>query len=215
MTFEDTLASIDASLKSLLQIAMTGAFAQAEFAGTPGTVEAVAAAAPKTRVKKPVVAEGAGFALLPGDTEGTRYFVIAKHNTVARVLPGETVPSIESTTEVNGAEYEAKKAEYAKKSVTAVQTAAHAAASTQAVTASTASSSVETVSFKQVVDKLIDLSKDTRPGKGRDAITAFVAKHGVAKVPALEALNKNAALLAEVELLLAPDAVLAEDDVFA
>lgn len=213
MTFEDTLASIDASLKSLLQIAMTGAFAQAEFAGTTGTVEAVAA--PRTRAKKVAVAEGAGFALLPGDAEGTRYFVIAKHNTVARVLPGETVPSIESTTEVNGAEYEAKKAEYAKKSVTAAQTASPAAESKPAATASTASSSAETVSFKQVVDKLIELSKDTRPGKGRDAITAFVTKHGVAKVPALEALNKHAALLAEVELLLAPDAALAEDDVFA
>lgn len=213
MHIEDTLASIDASLKSLLQIAMTGAFAQAEFSGAVAGAVAEAAPVTKTRAKKAVVAEG--FALLPGDVEGTRYFVIAEHSTVARVAPGEIVPSIGGMVEVNGAEYDTKKAEYAKKSVTAVQTVAPAAESKPAVIASTASSSGATVSFKQVVDKLIELSKDTRPGKGRDAITAFVGKHGVAKVPALEALGKHAALLAEVELLLAPDAALVEDDVFA
>lgn len=218
MTIEATLESIDNSLKSLLQIALTGAFAKAEFAGAvAGVTSQVAEAAPatKTRAKKGDAAAPAAsaFTLLVGDSEGTRYFVIDKHNTAARVLPGDVIPTMDGTVEVNGDVYEAKKAEFAKKSVTAVQTAAPAAESKPAATASTASSSAATVSFKQVVDALTVLSKDTRPGKGRDAIVAFVSKHGVAKVPGLEALGKNAELLAEVEALLAPDE--AEDDVFA
>ena len=204
MTIESTLESIDASLKSLLVIAMSGASASAEL-GKPEV------AVTKTRAKKTDVA---GFTLLAGDAEGTRYFVIPKHNTVARVAPGEVVPTIESTVEVSGAEYEAKKADYAKKSATATQSAEPAAVTTAAAPAQTVSSNAAAVSFKQVVDALTLLSKDTRPGKGRDAIVAFVGKHGVAKVPALEALGKNAELLAEVEALLAPDAA-AEDDFFS
>lgn len=209
MGIEATLESIDNSLKSLLQIAMTGAFAKAEFA-EPG---ATAPAAAKTRVKKTDAAAPA-FKLLAGDAEGTRYFLIEKHNTVARVAPGETVPSIDGTVEIDGEQYAAKKEEFAKKSVTAVPSTPSAAASTPAATAPAASSGAASVSFKQVVDKLQELSRDTRPGKGRDGIVAFVTKHGVAKVPALEALGKNAELLAEVELLLAKDAAV-EEDVFA
>lgn len=222
MNFEDTLASIDASLKSLLQIAMTGAFAKSEFAAIPGLVAPLAEApAPKARAKKAdapataVVEPDVSVAATAAEPAATRYFLIPKHSTVARVLPGEVVPTIESTVEVTAAEYEAKKAEYAKKSATAVPSTSPAAVSTPAATVLTASLPVASVSFKQVVDKLIELSKDTRPGKGRDAITAFVGKHGVAKVPALEALNKHAELLAEVEVLLAPDTALVEDDVFA
>lgn len=207
MSIEQTLESIDATLKQLLTVAMTGASASAEL-GKPE------APATKTRAKK-TEAAASTFTLLAGDPEGTRYFVIDKHNTVARIEAGGVVPTIEGTVEVNGAEYEAKKAEYAKKSLTAApaaQTATPAPASTPAAAAQTASSPGASVSFKQVVDKLIELSKDTRPGKGREAIAAFVGKYGVAKVPGLEALGKNAELLAEVEALLAPDA---EADIFA
>lgn len=210
MTLEETLASIDTTLKNLLTVAMTGAAATAEL-GKPE--------APKTRTKKaelpPEINDGrkVSVKLVAGDPEGTRYFLIAKHNTAARILPGEVVPTIEGTIEIDGDEYTAKRAEFAKKSVTAAPTVSPAKASAPAATASTASSSGASVSFKQVVDKLVELSKDTRPGKGREAITAFVAKHGVAKVPALEALGKNAELLAEAEAMLAPDAV--DDDVFA
>ena len=209
MTIEDTLLSIDASLKSLLTIAMTAAAGSAEL-GKPE------APATKTRAKKADTAQAPAFKLLAGDAEGTRYFLIEKHNTVARIDAGGVVPTIDGSVEVDGEVYAAKKEEFAKKSLTSVsaaQPATPAPAETPAAPAQTASLSAATVSFKQVVDKLIELSKDTRPGKGRDAITAFVAKHGVAKVPALEALGIHAELLAEVEVLLAPDAV--AEDMFA
>jgi hypothetical protein len=207
MSIEETLSSIDQSLKSLLSIALTGAAAPADL-GKPD------APAPKASRKKTETSTAPAIKLLAGDPEGTRYFLIEKHNTVARVLAGEAAPSIDGMVEIDGDVYAAKKEEFAKKSLTAEQTANAAAASTAAATASTASSSEVTVSFKQVVDKLIELSKDTRPGKGRDALTAFLAKHKVAKVPALEAFGKHATLLAEVEALLAPDAAV-EEDVFA
>lgn len=215
MSIEQTLESIDATLKQLLTVAMTVASASAEL-GKPE------AAAPKTRAKK-TDAAASTFTLLTGDPEGTRYFVIDKHNTVARIEAGGVVPTIEGTVEVHGTEYEAKKAEYAKKSVTsasasasaaAAQTATPAPASTPAAAAPTASSPGASVSFKQVVDALTLLAKDTRPGKGREAIVAFVGKYGVAKVPALEALGKNAEMLSEVEALLAPDTA-ADADIFA
>lgn len=213
MTIEAILSSIDASLKAMLTISQTGASAVAEF----GKVE-LAAPAAKTRAKKSdaaaVPAATGNFALLEGDAEGTRYFLIEKHFTVSRVLPGEAVISIDGTVEVDGATYAAKKEEFAKKSLTSVsatQTAAPASVSTTAATASVASSSEATVSFKQVVEKLMELSKDARPGKGREAIVGFLAKHNVKTVPMLESLGKPADLLAEVEALMAPDA---EVDIF-
>lgn len=201
MSFEETLASIDASLKSLLTIAMTGASASVEL-GKPETAVTKA-----TRTKK------TDAAVIPTDTAATRYWLIEAHNTVYEQAPGAPDCTFTGAVLVTEAVYTERKAEFAKKSVTAVQTATTASASTAAATAQTASSSAAVVSFKQVVDALTSLSKDTRPGKGRDAIVAFVGKHGVAKVPGLEALGKNAELLAEVEALLAPDAVV--DDVFA
>ncbi len=210
MTLEDTLLSIEKTMKALLQIAQTfnsasAELGKAEFAATATTT--------KARGKKTDVA-AATTKLLAGDPEGTRYFLIEKHNTVARVAPGETVPSIEGTVEVDSDVYTAKKAEFAKKSVTATPTTSPAATSAGTADASTASSG-EAVKFQQVVDQLMVLSRDTRPGKGRDGVMAFIAKHGVAKVPLLEGLGKNAELLAEVNALLAPDAAPVEVDPFA
>jgi hypothetical protein len=209
MSIEDTLSSIDASLKTLVQIAQTFGNASAEL-GKPD------APASKPRAKK---VEVKAAKLLDGDPEGTRYFLIEKHNTVARVLPGETVPPIEGTTEVDGDVYLAKKEEFAKKSVTsgtqAEQSTRSAAGTTSTAPASDASSGAETVSFKAVVDALMVLSKDTRPNKGRAAITEFLAKHGKTRVPELEAIGKHADLLAEVNALLAPDAAPTEADPFA
>lgn len=211
MAIEDTLLSIDSSLKSLLLIAQTFGTASAEL----GKPDVAAPAVKATRTKK---GDAAAPKLLAGDPEGTRYFLIAKHNTVARVFPGETAPSIEGTTEVDSDTYSAKKEEFAKKSVTAgaqeAQSTPSAVVTKADAPASGASSGAETVSFKQVVDQLMVLSRDTREGMGRDGVMAFLAKHKVPKVPALEALGKNAELLAEVNALLAPAAE-AENDPFA
>lgn len=217
MSIEDTLLSIDASLKTLVQFTHTFGTASAEL----GKPEVAAPAAKTTRTKKadPGVNDGRTLSvkLVEGDPEGTRYFNIPKHNTAARVLPGEVVPSIGGTVEIDGDEYTAKKAEYAKKSATAqaAQSGASAAASTTTAGASTASSSEASVTFKQVVDQLMVLSRDTREGMGRDGVMAFCKKHGVARVPELEKLGKNAELLAEVEALLSPDAEAPESDPFA
>lgn len=209
MSIEETLSSIDASLKTLVQIAQTFGTASGEL----GKPEAPAA---KPRTKK---GEAKTAKLVDGDPEGTRYFLIEKHNTVARVVPGDTVPSIEGTVEIDGDQYLAKKEEFTKKSVTSgakVEQSTQSAQKTEnAAPASTASAGGETVLFKQVVDALMALSKDTRPGKGRQAITEFLAKHGKTRVPELDALGKHAELLAEVNALLAPDAAATEIDPFA
>lgn len=215
MTIESTLESIDASLKSLLVIAMSGASATAEF-GKPEV------AVTKTRAKKAdaVVATEAATVVttdvLAGDPAGTLYFVIEAHNTVYAQKPGEPACTFPGAVQVTAAAYTERKAEFAKKSLTGAPAAPATAVvqvSEPVATASPASSDASVVTFKQVVDALTLLSKDTRPGMGRDAIVAFVGKHGVAKVPGLEALGKNAELLAEVNALLAPVAV--EEDVFA
>ena len=212
MTIESTLESIDASLKSLLVIAMSGATATAEF-GKPEV------AATKTRTKKADAAATVtettpvGTDVVAGDPAGTLYFVIEAHNTVYAQKPGEAACTFPGAAQVTAAVYTERKAEFAKKSLTGAPAAPATAlvkASEPAVTASTVSSSASVVTFKEVVDALTLLSKDTRPGMGREAIVAFVGKHGVAKVPGLEALGKNAELLAEVNVLLA-----VEEDVFA
>jgi len=208
MSIEDTLLSIDTSLKTLVQIAQTFGTASAEL-GKPEVTR-------KPRAKKDDAKDAT---LAEGDPEGTRYFLIEKHNTVARVLPGEVVPIIGGTVEVDSDVYLAKKEEFAKKSVTngaaAEQSTQPAAATANAAPASGASSGEETVSFKAVVDALMALSKDTRPGKGRTAITEFLTKYGKTRVPELESLGKHADLLAEVNTMLAPDPAPAEVDPFA
>lgn len=51
--------------------------------------------------------------LVAGDKEGTRYFHIAAHNTVAAVEPGGTIPNITGAIEIDGDEYTTLKASYA------------------------------------------------------------------------------------------------------
>jgi len=215
MTIESTLESIDASLKSLLVIAMSAGNASAEF-GKPEV------AVTKTRAKKAdagiPASETATVStnVVDGDPAGTLYFVIDAHNTVYAQKPGEPACTFPGAVQASSAHYLERKAEFAKKSLTGAPAAPATAlvqASAPAATASPALSEGSVVTFKQVVDALTLLSKDTRPGMGRDAIVAFVGKHGVAKVPGLEALGKNAELLAEVEAMLAPVAI--DEDVFA
>lgn len=219
MTIENTLLSIDTTLKSLLVIAQTGANATAEF-GAPGAVVAAVAAVTKAKTKPAAAKAEPSTTPVSTDDMSISYFHIPKHNTVGQVAPGEDLPSIESTVEVSRDEYETLKADYAKKSATGAQTTPPAAAATPPAAAATVSPSVASASFEEVVAALTTLSKDARPGKGRDAIMALLAKHlpdmpaADRKVPKLAALKKNDELLAEVEALNAPD-TLVEDDVFA
>lgn len=246
MTFEATLQSIDASLKALVVMAQTGSSAAHTFgvaadaahaAANVGFVASLAVSAAKAprKTKEPVGQTSAALesemataatnplGLVPGDPEGTRYWVIEKHNTVYAQKPGDIDCSIEGAKIESAAFYLEKKAEFAKKSLipplAAAPSTAPAAASTPAATAATASPSVATPSFKDVTDKLIELSKDVRPGKGREALVALLAKYlpeveaTARKVPTLSTLGKNTEIMAEVLALLAPDAEV-EVDIF-
>jgi hypothetical protein len=230
----ETLISIDSSLKRLVQIAETQNTATEEL-GAPKAEFTIKGTRTRAKAEKsePAAATAAApatepastsvFELAEGDPVGTRYFIIDKHNSVARVLPGENVPSISGMVEVGGNAYLHAKAEQAKKSATAqpqatvAQTAASAASTTAG--ASTASSTGANVSFQQVVDALMKLAQDPRDGMGRPAVTTFLAKHlpneSKPRVPVLESLGKNAELLTEVEQLLIPVAASAvADDIF-
>jgi hypothetical protein len=229
----ETLISIDTSLKRLVQIAETQNTATEEL-GAPKAAEFTIKGT-RTRAKADKVeptapeatsttAQTSTFELAEGDPVGTRYYIIDKHNSVARVLPGEHIPSISGMVEVGGNAYLHAKAEQAKKSVTAqpqatvAQTAAPAQ-TTAPAGASTASSKGVDASFQPVVDALMKLAQDPREGMGRPAVTAFLAKHlpneSKPRVPVLASLGKHAELLAEVELLLNPVATSAvADDIF-
>jgi len=74
--------------------------------------------------------------LRAGDPEGTRYFHIEQHNTVAAVKPGEPVPSIPGTKEIDGDEYDTLKAKYASALVPEGNGATAAPATSNAANAS-------------------------------------------------------------------------------
>ncbi len=231
MTIEATLQSIDASLKALVVIAQSGASAVHTFGViTDTTTEAPVAVKAPRKAKEAPAGSAADevrqdiLGRVDGDPEGTRYWVIEKHNTVYAQKPGDIDCTIEGAKIESAAFYLEKKAEFAKKSVipplAATPTTAPAAVSTPAATAVIASSSGEMPSFKAVTDKLIELSKDTRPGKGREALVCLLAKYlpdvdvMARKVPALAALGKNDQIMADALAMLAPDAEV-EVDIFA
>lgn len=121
-----------------------------------------------------------------------RYFHIPKHNTVAEVKPGDVVPTIESTVEIKKAEYDKLKKQYAEPKTDAVP-------------------------FAKLTERATALSK-IMPNGGEE-LRALLKKHlpGVEKpkFPALEALKKNAEILAELEAVitkLSEPAPAAEED---
>lgn len=161
---------------------------------------AAAAATPKT--------EAHTLAPVEGDPEGTRYWLIADKNTVYAERPGDPAPNLPGAVIVSATEYLAKKEEFAKKfahlsQAAAEPTTAPAAAPAQSTpAASTASSDTVSVSFKQVVDKLQELNRSTAAGHGRDGVMAVLTKFGKTRVPELESVGDNAAVLAAVEAIL-------------
>lgn len=154
--------------------------------------------------------------VVTGDPEGTIYWLIAKHSTVYAQKPGETGPNIEGAVRVGAIEFIQKKEEFAKKSLTAQGAAQTGSTATQGDSSPKPDASPASgVSFQQLTAKLMELNSSKEPGHGREALKAFLVKHlGEGKtVPALEALKKNAELLAEVEAILKP-AGAADDNLF-
>ena len=144
--------------------------------------------------------------LLPGDPPGTRYFVVAEHNTVYRQLPGMTDCTLSGAVIVSGPHYLEAKAEIEKKfptaaaaaqSATAAQAATVVTAPTATAPAATASGSDE-LTFEKVIEKVRELNN----AMGRDGVMALLTRYGVEKVPALQGKASNGDLIAAADEIL-------------
>jgi hypothetical protein len=179
--------------------------------GGKGKVDAPAPsptpAAPQTTSVRATVPLGAAndgktpsLKLAAGDPEGTLYFHVAAHSTVAAVKPGEVVPNMAGLVEVDGEVYATLKAQYAAKVPPAAGAAPAASPAPATPSASTASSSAPATSPQagsadtgaQVLAKCQALHK----AKGNPALAEMLKTYGVDRVPALVALtDKHAAIL--------------------
>lgn len=216
MTIEQTLAEINESLKTLVRIAQTSASAPQELGAAPEK-----ATSRKNTKKDPEQTTATTDAL--GNPAGTVYFDIEKHNTVYAQRPGDAPPNIEPVVQVSAEVYSQKKAEYEKKiSDVAAKSSTAATAPTATLEAGSASQSSETVSFKDVTAKLMEVSKMTKEGMpdfGRNHIISilkqFLPNAEKPTVPQLEPLNKNAEILAAAtKILTGGTSVAAADPLF-
>jgi hypothetical protein len=204
MNIEQRLESMDNSLKLLVTImqsagVMTAAAAEVT---TPAPAPAPADGKPKT-TRKPKD-EPAKVDVVDGDAEGTRYWVSDSLAQVYAQKPGDPDPEDQTFKIESSAHYLAKKAEFAKNASAAAAASPATAGSDPSVTAQVAGASE--VTFKQVTDSILELSKHTGPNGGRDGVLAVLKQFGCEgkKVPDLGGLNKNAEILAFVKAQMAP-----------
>ena len=200
MSLEQTLSQTNTLLTQLITILTTGIEARA-------MVEAPA------EKKKP--AEKKPKMLVDGDPEGTRYFVVEKHNTVYAQKPGDPDCTLPGALIVPGEIYLQKKAEFSAKTA-AVLAAQNSPAVTPPAastpTAPTASSPTSApsaeVGFQQIVDRITVLNKSPQPGHGREGVLAILRKYlpndERPSVTKLQPLGRNAEILADIEAALAP-----------
>lgn len=226
MALESDIQELNATGKALIVAFTTFAAAFAQFGNAPAAGADTTKPATTRRGKNKDDEQKSDYPLLPGDPEGTRYWVIEAHNTVYVQKPGDAEPGIEGAKIESSAHYLARKEEFAKKALTpagnGTQTGA-AASNTPSTTSSSApaASQASGATFKQVVDACMALNAGTQPGQGREALKDFLMKHvgkdeqGKPKtVPALEKLGKNDALLAELNALLNPAAAATDENLF-
>lgn len=231
MTIEDTLSSIDASLKTIVTILQS--------AGAIGASSAPAASAPdageatttrKRRTKAEIAADEAAAAagktaptlgLVDGDPEGTRYWVSDELQTAYAQKPGDPDPQPQSFKLTSATDYLEKKAAFAAKkdqavaqsvTTTHVTAAPEPSATAPAATASAATSAAEPT-WKEVLAALQDVNKSTKAGHGRDGILALLKQFGCEgkTVPALEPLGKHSAILAAARAMLDGEAAVTDD----
>lgn len=209
MAIEDTLLSIDTSLKLIVTILQSAGAISAQAPVTTGPAATETVAEKKTRTKKdnstnadPAAAMG----LVAGDPEGTRYWVSETLRTVYAQNPGDADPTDQSFKIETAAHYSAKKEEFAKKNAPATAAPTTAAAETPAKTTPAASTASGAPDWKLVLGAIQALNKSTEPGHGRDGVLAVLEHFGLKnqKVPALEGLNKHAEVLAFVNAKLTP-----------
>lgn len=186
MAIEDTLISIDNTLKAILLIAQSGA-AGAALVGTP---------TPAPAAKKPVV---------KGDAEGTRYFHHVADKKVFKVLEGVDHPL--GTVEIAPAEYTKLDKKYSEGNVAAGATgsaasapasAPPAAGATAGQTASTATAGTGTgPSFQDVTVAITAMAKQP-DGVGREKLVKLLAHWKVEKFPMVNGKVSNDQLLKDI-----------------
>lgn len=208
MSLEQTLGQTNTLLSQLITILTTGLEAQATI-GEPEKKTRTRKASEQPAVVTPTPTQALG--LVEGDPEGTRYFVIEKHNSVYAQKPGEADCTIAGCEIVTAEHYLMKKAEFAAKTQ-AILAAQKSPAATQAAaspTAPTASPS-QPVAFQQIVDRITVLNKSPEAGHGREGVLVILRKYLPGderpSVTKLQALNRNAEILADIEAALAPAA---------
>lgn len=227
MSLEQTLERTNTLLEKLLSVLTTGLEAQAEF-GQPeekktrtrkvkDTAVAEVAAPAAAPVEEKINTDLKPIGVVEGDPEGTRYWVIEKHNTVYAEKPGDPAPNVQGAVIVSPAEYLQKKAEYAalgksaeQPPATAVEAPATAPAQAPAPAtpgASTAQSQDSTVPFPKIVERITALNKSDKPGHGREGVLSvlrqFLPGDEKPTVTKLQALNRNTEVLEVIEALLA------------
>lgn len=234
MTIEDTLSSIDTSLKTIVTILQSAGAISASSEPAASASDAGEATTPrKRRTKAEIAADEAAAAaaagktspalgLVDGDPEGTRYWVSDELQTAYAQKPGDPDPQPQSFKLTSAADYLEKKATFAAKkdqtvaqSVTtsAAPAATEPSATAPAATASAATSAAAEPTWKEVLASLQDVNKSTKAGHGRDGILALLKQFGCEgkTVPALEPLGKHSAILAAARALLDGEAAVTDD----
>lgn len=220
MTLEHNIERIAAALEQLVTIAQSGAAGVTELT-----------AAPATKGKE-------AWALLPGDPEGTQYWLQEKNKQAIKTPNDSGVDprTIDGFELVPGAHWAKKKAEFegnataasGKRGRPAGQTASPAAtpaASTSPApatspAASPASSSPASTAHKDVVNALMELGKKDK-AQIFEVLGMFLPGVDKAnlKVSLLEPLNKSSEIMAEINRRINPElaapAAAAEVDPFA
>lgn len=158
---------------------------------------APASASSEKKRKTPPAAPTAPVAESSGDADGTRYWHIAKHNTVYKQLPGMGDCNIGDAVEVTQTEYEVQKALIEQK-VSAAAPTAPAAHSAPAVEPTPATVEDEPMlpNFTDVVDSI----KQYFRAFGNAEVVKMLEGYGVKRVPELEAqTDKYAEVIAFVQ----------------
>lgn len=233
MSLEQALAENTATLKLVLAALQAGALVPAGAAQTAVATAAAETTAPKaTRARKPAAETPAASTTptaaattndgkrempnrLVDDPQGTLYFHIAKHNTVAKVLPGEVIPSIEGIEECSGTQYQNWKSHYAAQvpssgaaptggsaAAPASSTPAAGPASSQASAPSQPASTGDApLDAKALTAKCQELHK----AQGNDGLLDVLKHFGVTRVPDLVSkADKAAEIAAYIDAKLAP-----------
>lgn len=229
MTIEAQLQELIDINKAILVAIQSGAqMATAEFV-QGNAAEAASTTTRKRRTKAEIAADEAaaaaaaiGAEVVEGDPAGTKYWHSEANQLVFAQKPDEAAPADGAGfIQVSASVYLTAKAAYEKAASAKNASAAatnQAAASTapsataQQATASAATSEKAEPTWDEVVKGLKDLAAN--PAHGAAAVKAVIAKidPNAANVPALQALNKNGQIMAEINALLNPGTAATEVD---